>query len=168
MFGRLFGKKPVPERTLAGEVLIENLPEHIGVMINLALLPVASANSPVPYDGNPPGDAGLDLHPVINEMEGLENLKSVRPAASRRFLYELRRPQGHYYIQVRVIAFRMIDSQFSAQVENFFFSRRTVALVEDIFALDFPVSWPSLSPDELHSYGTIHPDGQVERAAEEH
>lgn len=139
--------------SLHGKVTVSNLPPHLGISATIAFFPVEKESSEAPYDGNPPGDLIKDFQ----EISDVVKFEGVIKDASREFAFSLQRPSGYYYLQLRFILYRVDKGKVYAQVEQFFFRRRPVALFEDIFEVNLPVKWPSIPLDELETYGTVKP-----------
>jgi hypothetical protein len=113
---------------------------------------VESAESPAPYNGNPPAKAATDCKKVFEQVD-LEK-ESAKTAIEHDFTVE-RRP-GYYFVQVRAILFRVQDGKTFAQVEPFFFRRRPLHIpVESNANVTFPIAWPTQPLSELHRYGTF-------------
>ena len=139
---------------LEGAIAITGLPPHRGLILSFAFFRVATADAPAPYGGDPPAEAATDAHPVAEQVD-FDN-ESVQPAYDLPF--EVERPAGFYYLQVRAVLFRLRTGQVFAQAEQFFFGRRPLAFVEDaVGRVTVPVEWPPQAPDELHTYFTVEP-----------
>jgi len=69
-----------------------------------------------PLWGDPPAEAATDTHPIAERVD-FDN-ESVESAYDLPF--EVERPPGHYYLQVRAILFRLRTGQVIAQAEQFF------------------------------------------------
>jgi hypothetical protein len=139
---------------LEGTISLAGLPPHRGLIVNLCLFPVAGADSPAPYDGDPPAEAVTDCDKVF---EGVD-LNKESQETTFECGFGVDRPPGYYYVQLRVIMFRARDGKVIAQAEQFFFGRRPLHIAaEPEGRVTLPVSWPSEPLDALHHYGTIHP-----------
>ncbi len=90
--------------------------------------------------------------------EGLGNA-DLRQTA-RQWQFDAARVPGYYFVQLRVILYRVYREKTYAQVEQFFFRRRPMHIsAEGLKGITFPVSWPKEAIDELIHYGTVHPSG---------
>lgn len=143
-------------RTLSGQIAIENLPPNRGISATIAFFPVADEIAAKPYDGDPPGEAIKDSEHLLEEVD----LDTETTVATRTIPFSVRRPAGHYYIQLRFILYRFKDGKAFAQAEQFFFGKRTLPLLDDIDGLTLPIEWPSIPIEELGSYGTVEPNNR--------
>ena len=140
-------------KTLNGKIVIKNLPPNRGISAHVAFFPVDGENAPKPFDGDPPGEAIKDSEQVIEEVD-FDNESTV---TTREIPFSVTRPAGHYYIQLRFILYRFKAGKAFAQVERFFFGKRTLPLLNDIYGMALPVKWPANPLEELGSYGNIEP-----------
>ena len=140
-------------KTLSGQIVIGQLSPHFGLSVSLAFFPVKDANSPKPFDGDPPVEAIVDCPNLLEDVD----LNVERTDESRIVPYQLERPSGYYYIQVRTLLYRKENGKVFAQKEDFFFGRRPLPLTQDLDSVTLPVDWPSIPLDELGTYGTIKP-----------
>ena len=70
---------------------------------------------------------------------------------------------GHYYVDLGVILFRNNGERVLAQVEHFFFGKRTLTLpVADDQPVEFPVTWRSLPP-----FGFLRHKGDFQELTED-
>jgi len=136
---------------VVGKVVITNLPPRRGVIVSLAFFQVPGADSPAPYDGDPAGDRVTDQAELLNDV----HLEHARADASLEQEFEVDRPEGFYYLQVRVILVRTQGGKTFAQAEQFFFGRRCLVVPCD--GVTLPVVWPDTPLEELHRYGTVQP-----------
>ncbi len=143
----------MPTRAIDGQVVIDNLPPHFGLSVRLAFFPVAGPAAAPPFDGDPPAEAVTDCPELYNEVD----LDHELDETSRSIPFSIRHPSGHYYIQLRTLLYRKQDGKVFAQAEQFYFSRRPLALLDDLPAVTLPIEWPSIPLDELGHYGTIEP-----------
>jgi hypothetical protein len=68
--------------------------------------------------------------------------------------FSIERPAGFYYLEVRAFLFRGERGSVLAQAELVFYSSRPVVIPQQIEGrLTLPVSWPTLSLEELHPCG---------------
>jgi hypothetical protein len=142
--------------TLAGTVSIEGLPVHRGAAVSLAFFRVESADAPPPYDGAPPPEACVDIVEVCDEGLGDADLRET----ARQWQFTAARTPGYYFVQLRVILYRVHREKAYAQAEQFFFRRRPLHIpMEGLTGITFPVSWPTEALEELNHYGTVHPSG---------
>ncbi len=139
--------------TLEGTIALNGLPPHRGLIVGLCFYPVAAHDAPAPYSGDPPAKAATDCHRVANRVD----LHSESSQVSYALPFRTERPAGFYYLQVRAILFRtQADNGVLAQAEQFFYSRRPLALAEQPpVSVTLPASWPQLSVGQLHIYGVI-------------
>ena len=139
---------------LEGTIAVSGLPPHRGLIVSLCFFPVKAADVPAPYGGDPPAEAVTDSHEVYKQVD--LNAESSQPAYDLPF--EVERPAGFYYLQVRAILFRTQAGKVFAQAEQFFFARRPLALTEPpLGSITLPVEWPQIPLDELGSYGVVEP-----------
>ncbi len=139
---------------LDGTVSITGLPPHRGLIVSVCFYRVEAADAPAPYGGDPPAEAASDCHEVAKQVD----LHSESLQAGYDLVFSIEHPPGFYYLQVRAILFRTQGDKVFAQAEQFFYSRRPVAIPQVTAGrLTLPVSWPTASLDKLHHYGTIHP-----------
>ena len=140
--------------SLTGTISIQDLPPHRGIIASLAFFAVQSAESPVPFGGDPPAKEVTDDEKVFDKVD--LNSESTRTSFEHSFSVE--RPAGYYYIQLRVILFRLHSGKVFAQAEQFFFGRRPLQIGDyQTGHVTFPVIWPTTPLESLHSYGTIKP-----------
>lgn len=140
---------------LDGTIAVTGLPAHRGLILTVCFYPVSGPGSPAPHGGDPPAEAAIDCHEVVNDVHPHEESDQ----AAYDFPFGIDRPAGHYYLQVRAILFRDKGDSLFAQAEQFFFSRRPFEVMQaggDRVTL--PVAWPGLPLEELHHYGTVHPE----------
>jgi len=72
--------------------------------------------------------------------------------------FAVSRPSGFYYLQVRATLFRSQSGKAFAQVEQFFFARRTLPLTEaPLGEVTLPVRWPRKPLEDLETYGVVKP-----------
>jgi len=140
---------------LEGTIQIAGLPPHRGFMIDVCFFSVESAGSPAPYDGDPPVDVVTDCDRVFERVD-LEK-ESVETTFEQDFALERR--AGYYFVQLRVILFRVQDGKAFAQAEQFFFGRRPLRIPVES-NVTFPVAWPPQSLSELHHYRTFKPQNR--------
>jgi hypothetical protein len=141
--------------TLEGTVSIGGMPPHRGALVDLAFFRVAAADADPPYGGEPPAEACGDAVEVC--AEGLADADGRE--TTREWPFEATRTPGYYYVQLRVVLYREHRGNMYAQSEQFFFRRRPVHVPEEGLAgITFPVVWPPEPIDELHQYGTVHPE----------
>jgi hypothetical protein len=139
---------------LDGIISITGLPPHRGLMLDLCFYSVPAADAPVPYAGDPPAEAATDSHEVYNKVD----LHAELAQTTYELQFSIERPPGYYFLQVRAILFRTQDDKVFAQAEQFFYSRRPVEIpLVTEGQLILPVPWPTEPLDELHHYGTVHP-----------
>jgi hypothetical protein len=93
----------------------------------------------------------MDEAEVVKDV----HLEQGRTETSVEQDFEVDRPDGFYYLQVRAILFRTQGGKTFAQAEQFFFRRRS--LVVPCEGVTLPVVWPDISLEDLHHYGTVRP-----------
>src|SRR5439155_11742658 len=72
--------------------------------------------------------------------------------------FGIERSPGYYYVQLRVMLFRVRAGNVFAQLEPFFFARRPLHIAPEPEGLaTFPVSWPTEPLEALHHYATLSP-----------
>jgi hypothetical protein len=65
-------------KTLSGQIAIGNLPPHFGLSISLAFFPVADADSPKPFDGDPPVEAIIDCQDILEDVDlNVERMEDI-------------------------------------------------------------------------------------------
>ena len=139
---------------LEGTISMTGLPPHRGLIVNLCFFAVKGPDSPSPHNGDPPAEAATDCDKVFEQVD-LDN-ESQETTFEHHFSIE--RQPGYYYVQVRVILFRMREGSVFAQAEQFFFARRPIHIGAELDGQHtFPVSWPTDPLEALHHYGTISP-----------
>lgn len=133
---------------LTGDVLLRGLPPQKMFSVTVTFFPVGSASSPPPFDGDPPTDKWTDTASV----------KEAEEPDDKPLRFRCERAAGYYYLGVGVIAFLERDGKMFAQVERFFPMNRPCEIqAGGEQQIQLPVSWPDISFDELHTYGTVHP-----------
>ena len=138
-------------------ISVADLPAHRGLIVSLCFFRVGAATDPAPYGGDPPVEAVTDSHEVFKQVD--LNNESSRAAYDLPFAVE--RAAGFYYLQVRAILFRVQAGKVVAQAEQFFYSRRPLPVIEGSQdRITLPVAWPGEPLDELHHYGTVHPNAK--------
>lgn len=138
---------------LEGTVALGGLPPHRGLIVSLCLYRVSAATDPPPHNGDPPADAVTDAHQVCKNVD----LNAESDAPSYDLPFALDRDPGCYYLQVRCILFRKDGEGVFAQVEPFFFARRSLVLPETGCGITLPLTWPPDAVDELELHGVIRP-----------
>jgi hypothetical protein len=140
---------------LDGTISLTGLPPHRGLILKLCLYPVSGPDRPAPHGGDPPAEAAIDCHKVVEQVD--LNVESQQAESNQTF--SLERPPGFYYVQVRAILFRSLDGSLFAQTEQFFFARRPVR-IESVSEsrIVLPISWPTEPLESLHHYGTVSPE----------
>ena len=134
--------------TLKGEVLLHGLPPHKMYSVTVTFFPVASAASPPPFAGDPPTESWTDGASV----------KEATEPDDKPLHFSFERAAGFYYLGVGVIAYMERDGKLFAQVERFFpMSQPCEIRAGGTQQVQLPVSWPDIPFDELHAYGTVHP-----------
>ena len=142
---------------LEATIQITGLPPHRGLVIHVCLFAVENSNAPPPYNGDPPPEAVTDSDQVVNQVDLERELTNT----TYEHEFALERRPGHYYVQLRVILFRVQNGKTFAQAEQFFFGRRSLHLsAESNDYVTFPVAWPSQSLSELHVYGKVSPQNR--------
>jgi hypothetical protein len=140
---------------LEGSIVLSDLPPHGGLIVRLCLFPVEGPDSAPPFEGDPPPEAATDCIDVYEQVDlGAESSQS-----EYSLTFAAERPEGHYYLQVRAILFRMEAGKVFAQTEQFFFAHRPLP-VPPPGVPSLPVRWPSDSIAELDHHGTVHPSGK--------
>jgi hypothetical protein len=142
---------------LEGTISISGLPPNRGLIVNLCFFPVAGLDAPAPFDGDPPAEAATDCDKIFEQVD-LDNESRI-PAMEIRFAVD--RSGGYYYVQVRAILFQVKAGKMLAQFEQFLFERRPVLFGgEPQGSVAFPVEWPTTPLEDLHYYGTVHPQSK--------
>jgi hypothetical protein len=150
-------REEMVKAVLEGTISITSLPPHRGIIVNLCFFAVPEPDAPVPFNGDPPAEAATDCEKVLEQVD----LETESQVATREFPCRVERPPGYYFVQVRVILFRMKAGKVFAQAEQFFFARRPVQIsAESASTVTLPVSWPVEPLEELHHYGTIKPQAK--------
>ena len=140
--------------TLEGTIAVTGLPPHRGLIVSLCFFPVSAADARDPFDGDPPVEAATDVHEVANQVD----LNTELSQSSYDLPFELERPKGFYYLQVRCILFRTKEDKVFAQAEQFYFSRRPLSLTDEAPGhLTLPVQWPQIPLEELGTYEIVEP-----------
>src|SRR5690348_8313824 len=102
---------------LESTIAINGLPPHRGLIVNLCFFAVGGPDAPAPYGGDPPAEAATDCDKVFKQVD--------LDTESRETMFEhhfgIERAPGYYYVQLRVILFRVRDGKVFAQAEQFFF-----------------------------------------------
>ncbi len=131
---------------LEGTIAVASLPPHRGLIVKLCFFPVESSDALAPYDGDPPAEVVTDCHEVAKQV-GLHT-ESSQSGYDLPFVVE--RPSGFYYLQVRVILFRIQAGKVFEQTEQFFFPRGPLSISEEpLGQVTLPVQWPQIPLDEL-------------------
>jgi hypothetical protein len=142
---------------LDGTIALAGLPPHRGLIVSLCFYRVEAADAPDPYGGDPPAEAATDCHEIAKQVD----LNAESSQAAYDLPFGIERPAGFYYLQVRAILFRTQAGKVFAQAEQFFFGRRPVHVGSEAEGkLTLPISWPTQALEELHSYGTVSPQGK--------
>jgi hypothetical protein len=134
---------------IAGEVSVRALPPHKMYSVSLTFFPVVSGSSVPPFDSDPPVDAWRDYTPV----------KEAEEPEDKPLRFTCKRPAGHYYIGVGVIAYLERGAKLYAQVERFFPMSRPCHIrpgAKEMVALT--VEWPDIPFESLPHYGTVYPN----------
>lgn len=139
---------------LEGTVSLAGLPPHRGLIIHLCFFAVTDADSPPPYNGDPPAEVITDCDTVFRQVD--LDKESQETTFAHQFAIE--RSPGHYYVQLRVILFRVRDGKVFAQLEPFFFALRPLHIApEPVGHVELPVTWPTEPLEALHHYATLEP-----------
>ena len=136
---------------VVGKVVVTNLPPRRGVIVSLAFFRVPDAGSPAPHGGEPTSEQVTDEAQLLNDV----HLEREKTDASVEQEFDVDRPAGFYYLQVRVILFRAQAGKTFAQAEQFFFGKRPLPVPCE--GVTLPVAWPDLPLDDLHHHGTVRP-----------
>lgn len=112
---------------IEGTVSIGGVPAHLGVVVTLCFFRVAGADAKPPYDGDPPAEACGDSVEICAEDPGDIDIME----ANREWPFKTDRAPGCYYTQVRIVLYRQQGGQLYAQVERFFFGRRSLHVPEE-------------------------------------
>jgi hypothetical protein len=139
---------------LEGTIQITGLPPNRGLIISLCFFGVETAETPAPYNGDPPVEAVTDCDQVYEQVD------FNREWADNTFEHDFRveRKVGYYFVQLRVVLLRSQAGKMLAQAEQFFFGRRPLRIpVEPNANVTFPVAWPTQPLSELHAYGQVIP-----------
>lgn len=140
--------------TMSGTISLHNLPPNRGLIVSLAFFEVSDRSAPVPYDGDPPGDAITDCVKLLEEVD--LDTEYSEPILTRQF--QIERSPGFYYLQLRVILFRKSGDRVVAQAEQFFFRDAPVQVDDTAEPTLLKSSWPMIPIDDLNQYGTIAPE----------
>lgn len=139
---------------LEGIIEISGLPSHRGLIVSLCFYQVEATDAPAPHGGDPPAEAATDCHEIFKQAD----LNAESERAFYELPFDVDRPIGFYYLQVRAILFRVQAGNVFAQAEQFFFGRRPAHITpEPKGSLTLPITWPSEALEELHHYGTVSP-----------
>jgi hypothetical protein len=139
---------------LEGTISITGLPPHRGLIVDLCFFAVAGPEVPAPHNGDPPADAITDCDKVFEQVD----LEKESQETTFEHSFGVERSSGYYYVQLRVILFRVRAGKVFAQAEQFCFARRPVQVTaEPEGTVTFPVSWPTEPLEELQHYGTVSP-----------
>ena len=132
-----------------GVVVIHGLPTHEMYSVSLTAFKVASAESPPPFNGDPP----------IEEWENSDySVKEAEEPDDKPLHFSFETSPGFYYFGVGVIAFISKNDKMFAQVERFFPMTQPIHIqVAASKPLELVASWPDIPFEELSSYGTMHP-----------
>jgi hypothetical protein len=119
-------------------------------MLSVCFYRVMSTDDPPPFSGDPPAEAVNDCHEIAKQV--------YTYTESRQTAYELpfsiERPTGFYYLQVRAVLFRGEPDGASAQRESYLYSRRPIEVPHQAAGrLTLPISWPTVSLEDLHPCG---------------
>ena len=139
---------------LNGTIEISDLPPFKGYSISISLFPVKKAESPPPYEGDPPLTAIKDEETIAKKV----HFEREDKTGSIQAEFCLHRPVGWYYVQINTILYREHATKMFAQVDRFFFRKRPLEItLGEEQHLTLPVSWPPIRIEELEHYGTIKP-----------
>lgn len=139
---------------LVGNLVLSGLPPHLGMLVSLCFFAVKDRDSPAPYNGDPPTEAATDLEEIVNNMP----LKNESRATSFEQNFQAERPAGYYFVQVRVVLFQKRGGKIFGQLETFFFSKRPICFDSTMEQqVTFPVMWPDIPLENLHTYGVFKP-----------
>ncbi len=128
--------------------MLRGLPPHKMYSVTVTFFPVPSAASPAPYDGNPPA----------NRMTDTASVKEAEEPDDNHLRFSFQCTAGHYYLGVGVIVYFERDGKMFAQVERFFpMTAPCEVRGGGEQQIQLAVSWPDIPFDELHTYGTAHP-----------
>jgi hypothetical protein len=134
---------------VTGTVAVHGLPPHKAYSLSVTFFPVGSASAPPPFGGDPSADQYPD-----ND----ESVKGADEPDDKPLRFRAQRSAGFYYLAVGVIAYMERDGKMCAQVERFFPMTRPCQIQRDVEQqVELIVTWPDIPFDELHSYGTFHP-----------
>src|ERR1700687_1905593 len=111
---------------LEGTILITGLPPHRGLIGNLCFFVVVSADSPPPYNGDPPAEAATDCEKVFEQVD----LDKESQATTFEHHFRVEHSPGYHYVQLRVILFRTRNGKVFAQAEQFFFAQRPLDIAK--------------------------------------
>jgi hypothetical protein len=146
--------KIVHTYAFSGQVEITGLPPNRGMIVSLALFPVAGADAPAPYDGDPPTD---EVEKDCIELLVDVDLDIEVHQSTRIIPFAVEHPAGHYYLQLRTVLFRKQGERFVGQAEQFFFGRRPLPLFENLSSVALPIEWPATEIEDMEHYGTFRP-----------
>jgi len=140
----VFSRKGV----VAGEVSLTGLPRHKMYSVSVTFFPVASASSGPPFAGDPPVDEWRDTKPV----------KEAEEPDDKLLRFKIRRPAGHYYLGLSVIAYIERAGKLFAQVERFFPMTQPCQVRPGMEGnITLSASWPDVPFESLSHYGTVYP-----------
>jgi hypothetical protein len=135
--------------TLTGEVVLHGLPPHKMYSVTVTFFRVVSASAPPPFGGDP----SVDQYPDDDE-----SVKEADEPDDKPLRFRAQRSVGFYYLAVGVIAYLERGDRMFAQVERFFpMTSPCEITAAGEQHVQLKVWWPDIPFDELHSYGTIHP-----------
>ncbi len=142
------------EKTITGNVVIEDVPHNYGMIVSLAFFPVKRKDDPPPHGTYPEEQYIKDTYEIMDTV----NLDRERTEHQNVIPYTFTKKPGYYYVQIRAILFRKNSNNVFAQTEQFFFEKRPLEITDHITNLELPVRWPSIPLEQLGSYGVIQPD----------
>lgn len=139
---------------LEGRISIAGLPPNRGLLVNLCLFPVPGLDSPPPFDGDPPAEIISDCEKIFENVD----LDRESQEISAELPFGVERSTGYYFVQVRIILFRVQNEKVFGQAEQFFFARRPIEIApEPQGYVTFPISWPTEPLDALGHIETFYP-----------
>ena len=139
--------------TFDGAIEHSNLPPARGLTLDVAFFRVPTADTPPPFDGNPPGDAVTDCHTVYKQVD----LDTDSIDIPELLPFSIPREPGIYYLQLRAMLCRFHNGKHFAQTEQFFFTRQPLEISPELPSVTLPMEWPDIPLEDLGVYGTVKP-----------
>jgi hypothetical protein len=136
-----------------GAIKHSNLPTARGLTLGVAFFRVPTADTPPPFNGDPPGDAVTDCYSVYESVD----LHADSIDIPDLIPFSIAREPGIYYLQLRAVLYRFHNGKHFAQVEQFFFTRRPLEISAELPLVTLPMEWPDIPLEDLGVDGTVKP-----------